>query len=105
MLQNLISYYERTGFKHAGESRVKYGGGGWHDMVSVTIPCDSVNHSIAANRPRYMTSRASRPNQAWLSRRERFRSTVLIHLRILRLRCLWIPQVSKLTALKLIKSN
>ncbi|EGS21123.1 arylalkylamine N-acetyltransferase-like protein [Thermochaetoides thermophila DSM 1495] len=31
--ENLISYYERTGFKHAGESRVRYGGGGWHDMV------------------------------------------------------------------------
>ncbi|KAK4100842.1 acyl-CoA N-acyltransferase [Parathielavia hyrcaniae] len=30
---HLVSYYERSGFKHMGESKAEYGGGGWHDMV------------------------------------------------------------------------
>ncbi|KAK3390490.1 hypothetical protein B0H63DRAFT_116965 [Podospora didyma] len=29
----LVSYYERFGFKHVGESKANFGGGGWHDMV------------------------------------------------------------------------
>lgn len=28
-----MTYYERFGFKHAGESNAKFGGGGWHDMI------------------------------------------------------------------------
>ncbi|KAK3940625.1 polyamine acetyltransferase [Diplogelasinospora grovesii] len=28
---HLISYYERFGFKHRGESKAKFGGGCWHD--------------------------------------------------------------------------
>ncbi|KAL2021958.1 hypothetical protein VTK56DRAFT_6377 [Thermocarpiscus australiensis] len=30
---HLISYYERFGFRHLGESKAQFGGGGWHDMV------------------------------------------------------------------------
>ncbi|KAK0714641.1 acyl-CoA N-acyltransferase [Lasiosphaeris hirsuta] len=30
---HLISYYERFGFQNKGESKVKFGGGGWYDMV------------------------------------------------------------------------
>ncbi|KAL2153119.1 hypothetical protein VTH82DRAFT_4274 [Thermothelomyces myriococcoides] len=30
---NLVSYYERLGFKHLGPSKAQFGGGGWHDMV------------------------------------------------------------------------
>ncbi|KAL2127659.1 hypothetical protein VTI74DRAFT_10356 [Chaetomium olivicolor] len=30
---HLVSYYERSGFKHLGESKAQFGGGGWHDMV------------------------------------------------------------------------
>ncbi|KAK4130755.1 acyl-CoA N-acyltransferase [Trichocladium antarcticum] len=30
---HLVSYYVRSGFKHVGESKVQFGGGGWHDMV------------------------------------------------------------------------
>lgn len=29
----LVSYYERFGFKHQGESKAEFGGGGWHDMI------------------------------------------------------------------------
>lgn len=29
----LVGYYERFGFKHAGASDAKFGGGGWHNMV------------------------------------------------------------------------
>ncbi|KAK3324255.1 acyl-CoA N-acyltransferase [Cercophora scortea] len=29
----LVSYYERFGFKHIGESKAQFGGGGWHDMI------------------------------------------------------------------------
>jgi len=29
----LVSYYERFGFRHVGESKAEFGGGGWHDMV------------------------------------------------------------------------
>ncbi|KAJ9131561.1 Acyl-CoA N-acyltransferase [Pleurostoma richardsiae] len=29
----LVSYYQRLGFKHLGESKATFGGGGWHDMV------------------------------------------------------------------------
>ncbi|KAF3767683.1 hypothetical protein M406DRAFT_28466, partial [Cryphonectria parasitica EP155] len=29
----LVGYYERFGYKHAGKSKVQFGGGGWHDMV------------------------------------------------------------------------
>ncbi|GAB1318815.1 Polyamine N-acetyltransferase 1 [Madurella fahalii] len=29
---HLVSYYERSGFKHVGESKAQFGGGGWHDM-------------------------------------------------------------------------
>ncbi|ROW14580.1 hypothetical protein VPNG_03243 [Cytospora leucostoma] len=29
----LVEYYKRFGFKHAGKSEAKFGGGGWHDMV------------------------------------------------------------------------
>jgi hypothetical protein len=31
-----MSYYERSGFKHLGESKAQFGGGGWHDMVGVS---------------------------------------------------------------------
>ncbi|KAL2258509.1 hypothetical protein VTK26DRAFT_8163 [Humicola hyalothermophila] len=30
---HLVSYYERSGFTHVGESKAQFGGGGWHDMV------------------------------------------------------------------------
>ncbi|KAJ4300451.1 hypothetical protein N0V88_003126 [Collariella sp. IMI 366227] len=30
---HLVSYYERSGYKHVGESKAQFGGGGWHDMV------------------------------------------------------------------------
>ncbi|KAF6821552.1 polyamine acetyltransferase [Colletotrichum sojae] len=29
----LVSYYKRFGFKHIGESKASFGGGGWNDMV------------------------------------------------------------------------
>lgn len=32
-VQHLVSYYERSGYKHVGESKAQFGGGGWHDMV------------------------------------------------------------------------
>ncbi|KAK4126326.1 acyl-CoA N-acyltransferase [Parathielavia appendiculata] len=32
---HLVSYYERSGFKHLGESKAQFGGGGWHDMVGI----------------------------------------------------------------------
>lgn len=31
--QCLLTYYERFGYKHMGQSNAKFGGGGWHDMV------------------------------------------------------------------------
>ncbi|KAJ3953941.1 hypothetical protein N0V92_009574 [Colletotrichum tropicale] len=30
----LVSYYKRFGFRHVGESRASFAGGGWNDMVS-----------------------------------------------------------------------
>jgi hypothetical protein len=33
-----MSYYQRSGFKHLGESKAQFGGGGWHDMVSPFLP-------------------------------------------------------------------
>ncbi|KAK4238386.1 putative nucleolar GTP-binding protein 1 [Achaetomium macrosporum] len=34
---HLVSYYERFGFKHLGESKAQFGGGGWHDMEFIDI--------------------------------------------------------------------
>ncbi|KAI8155452.1 Polyamine N-acetyltransferase 1 [Colletotrichum sp. SAR 10_70] len=31
--QYLVSYYKRFGFRHVGESRASFAGGGWNDMV------------------------------------------------------------------------
>ncbi|KAI8277230.1 hypothetical protein K4K60_007107 [Colletotrichum sp. SAR11_57] len=31
--QYLVSYYKRFGFRHLGESRASFAGGGWNDMV------------------------------------------------------------------------
>ncbi len=36
--QHLVSYYERSGYKHLGESKAQFGGGGWHDMVNIPFP-------------------------------------------------------------------
>jgi len=33
--QYLVSYYERFGFTNKGPSDAQYGGGGWHNMVSL----------------------------------------------------------------------
>lgn len=33
VIQYLVSYYERFGFKNQGASQAMYGGGGWHNMV------------------------------------------------------------------------
>ena len=33
----LIKFYESLGFRNCGTSEVKFGGGGWNDMVSKTI--------------------------------------------------------------------
>ncbi len=38
-LQHLVSYYERSGYKHLGKSKAQFGGGGWHDMVNIPFPC------------------------------------------------------------------
>lgn len=37
LLQYLVSYYERFGFKRQGESKAEFGGGGWHDMVNTDL--------------------------------------------------------------------
>ncbi|KAI0132330.1 hypothetical protein BJ170DRAFT_242931 [Xylariales sp. AK1849] len=29
----LVSYYERFGYKHKGQSNAQFGGGGWHDLT------------------------------------------------------------------------
>jgi len=31
--KDLIPYYEKFGFENKGESEVRFGGGGWYDMV------------------------------------------------------------------------
>lgn len=36
--KHLVSYYERSGYTHLGESKAQFGGGGWHDMVSTHVP-------------------------------------------------------------------
>ncbi|OLN95623.1 Polyamine N-acetyltransferase 1 [Colletotrichum chlorophyti] len=32
----LVSYYKRFGFKHVGQSKASFGGGGWNDMVGAS---------------------------------------------------------------------
>ncbi|KAK3292309.1 uncharacterized protein B0H64DRAFT_226502 [Chaetomium fimeti] len=40
---HLMLYYQRSGFKHLGESKAQFGGGGWHDMVnSFSLPLSLV---------------------------------------------------------------
>ena len=34
---HLVSFYENVGFRNAGKSEAKFGGGGWNDMVSISM--------------------------------------------------------------------
>ena len=42
----LIKFYESSGFRDQGQSDVKFGGGGWNDMVSSFIAPRSIPWTI-----------------------------------------------------------
>lgn len=42
----LVRYYERFGFKHKGESKAQFGGGGWHDMVTFATPLLAITREL-----------------------------------------------------------
>lgn len=42
----LIKFYENSGFRDQGRSEVKFGGGGWNDMVSNFIAARSISWTI-----------------------------------------------------------
>ena len=42
----LVKFYENSGFRNQGQSEVKFGGGGWNDMVSNFIAARSTSWAI-----------------------------------------------------------
>ena len=42
----LIKFYESFGFRNQGQSEVKFGGGGWNDMVSNSIAVSSISWTV-----------------------------------------------------------
>lgn len=50
-----MSYYQRSWFKHLGESKAQFGGGGWHDMVSLFL--STLDSSLESCLSRFRTHR------------------------------------------------
>jgi hypothetical protein len=47
--QDLVSYYERIGFKNFGQSKAQFGGGGWNDMVSIPFARPMGPHTLVVD--------------------------------------------------------